>query len=372
MLCQTDLHTSEVKIMVETYEDSDYKQDLPTISIIIPSRNEERFIEKCLVSLLDGTYPCDKLEVFVVDGCSTDNTTQVVKALSDSREWNVRVINNPDKTQSHALNMGIQLATGKYIARADAHSEYQPDYLEKLAGYMEQFPDISNVGGMCDIQPSKKTMTASAIATAYSHKFATGNALWRVGVLQPTIVDTVPFGFFRREVFKKYGVFDVDLTRNQDQEFNHRIIAGGDKILLVPDVVTVYYSRPGFISMARMFFQYGWFKPLSQSKQKGIHAYRQFMPIVSFLFLIALILLAIITKSLFFVWFGVAALAFYLVISGIASINAIKNKKRSYVLAPLVCMVFWVIHTSFLLGNIKGIIDFLLLKKRVQDIPLTR
>jgi len=358
--------------MLETHEASDSRQDIPTISIIIPSRNEERFIEKCLISLLDGTYPCNKLEVFVIDGCSTDNTTQVVKALSDSRGWNIRVINNPDKTQSHALNIGIQLAIGKYIARADAHSEYQPDYLEKLAGYLDQYPEVSNVGGMCDIQPSRNTMTASAIATAYSHKFATGNALWRVGVSQPTIVDTVPFGFFRREVFEKYGVFDVDLTRNQDQEFNHRIIAGGGKILLVPDVVTVYYARSGLISMARMFFQYGWFKPLSQYKQKGVHAYRQFIPFVSFVLLIVLIILAIVTGTLFFVWLGVAVLAFYMVISGIASINAIKKKNRSYILIPLVCLVFWVIHTSFLFGNIKGIIDFLLLKKRVQDIPLTR
>ncbi len=358
--------------MLKTHEADDSKRHMPIISIVIPCRNEERFIEKCLVSLLDGTYPCNMLEVFVVDGCSTDHTTQLVRSLSDSRGWNVSIVNNPDKTQSYGLNLGIQLAKGEYIARADAHSEYQPDYLEKLVGYLDKYPNVCNVGGLWDIQPSRNTMTALAIATAYSHKFSTGNALYRVGVSQPTIVDTVPFGFFRREVFEKYGFFDVDLTRNQDQEFNHRIIAGGGKILLVPDVVTVYYARPGLISMARMFFQYGWFKPLSQSKQKGIHAYRQFMPIVSFLFLIVLILLAIITKSLFFVWFGVSVLAFYLIISGIASINAIKNKKKSYILAPLVCLVFFVIHTSFLFGNIKGIIDFLLLKKRVQDIPLTR
>lgn len=358
--------------MITSTNVNSYKQQMPIISVIIPARNEELFIEKCLTSLLEGSYPSDRMELFVIDGCSTDRTIQVVSTMVENRGWNVKVVNNPDKTQSHALNMGINMATGKYIARADAHSEYQPDYLVKLVGYMDQYPDVYNVGGICEVLPSKHTGTAAAIATAYSHKFATGNALWRVGVSLPTLVDTVPFGFFRREAFEKYGVFDVDLPRNQDQEFNHRIIAGGNKVLLVPDVVTAYYARATIGSVAHMFFQYGWFKLLSQLKQNRIYTYRQFAPLLSFLFIIALATLTILTHSLLFLWTGFALLGFYLVLSCISSIDAVKKKRQKPILAPLVSLVFCVIHISFLIGNIKGIIDFLILKRRIQDIPLTR
>lgn len=319
-----------------------------------------------------GSYPQQLLEVFVVDGGSTDNTVQVVEDLINEHNWNIRIIDNPEKVQSWAINYGIAAASGEFIARADAHSEYQPDYLEKLAGYMAVHPEVWNVGGLWDVRASRDTDIARAIATAYSHQFSTGRALYRIGVSEPTYVDTVPFGFFRREVFEKIGNYDIDLLRNEDQEFNHRIIAAGGKILLVPDVETVYYARPDIISMARMFFQYGWFKPLSQVKQKKVYAYRQFAPMVFLLIIVMLVVFAALAQSKAPEYTILITIAVYVVAGLTCAVDAARKKRQSLRLVPSIALVFLVTHVSFLAGNIKGIWDFVIMKKKHSDAPLTR
>jgi hypothetical protein len=91
-------------------------------------------------------------------------------------------------------------------------------------------------------------------------------------------VDTVPFGCYRRELFARLGGFDEDLIRNQDDEFNARLIQQGGKVMLLPDLTARYYARPTLRQLARMYFQYGLFKPLVARKVGRVMTIRQLVP----------------------------------------------------------------------------------------------
>lgn len=97
------------------------------------------------------------------------------------------------------------------------------------------------------------------------------------------------------KIFDKIGMFDEYLIRNQDDEFNARIKNHGGKIYLVPDVQIVYYSRDSFIKLWKMYYQYGYFKPLVNLKLKKPTTIRQFVPLVFVLVLFISLILGLIS-----------------------------------------------------------------------------
>ena len=248
----------------------------PRLSVVLPCRNEARYIEPCLDSILAGAYPADLLEILVVDGHSTDDTRAVVREYAE-RHPQVRLLDNPQRIVPTALNIGIRAATGDIIARMDAHVVYPPEYLPRLVAALEE-SGADNVGGCVITLPADGTATAQAIAIALSHPFGVGNSHFRIGAREARFVDTVPFGCFRRELFDKVGLFEEELVRNQDDEFNYRIVSRGGKIRLQPDVVCYYYARGSLGQLARMFYQYGAFKPLVARKIGRIMTLRQLVP----------------------------------------------------------------------------------------------
>src|SRR6185503_16601724 len=103
--------TGTVTMTSEARPRLDQKSDrvdatLPFVSVVMPCRNEERFIEKCLASILATDYPGDRFEVLVVDGMSEDRTRDLVSLIA-SRDPRVRLVDNPARTTPLALNTGI-------------------------------------------------------------------------------------------------------------------------------------------------------------------------------------------------------------------------------------------------------------------------
>ncbi|HET7039941.1 MAG TPA: glycosyltransferase family 2 protein [Gemmatimonadales bacterium] len=248
----------------------------PRVTVIVPCRNEARYLDACLDSLLDGRYPADRLEVLVVDGRSDDGSREIAAARA-ARHPAVRVLDNPARVVPAALNLGIRAASGEVIARADAHVVDPPDYLTRLAGALRD-SGADNVGGRLETLPAHDGPVARAIALALSHPLGVGNAHFRIGTARPRWVDTVPFGCYRRDVFSRIGLFDEELVRNQDDEFNLRLLRRGGRLLLLPDVVARYFARGSYRQVARMFYQYGLFKPLVARKVGRIMTARQLVP----------------------------------------------------------------------------------------------
>lgn len=215
-----------------------------SVSVIIPCRNEEKFIEKCLDSIIQQDYPKDKLEVLVVDGMSEDKTKDIVKTYSERYSF-VKLLENRKKFTPFGLNIGIKGAKGEVIIRMDAHAGYEKDYISKCLKYLNEY-DADNVGGIMRTMPSKDTVSAKAIAICLSNIFGAGDSSFRTGSDKPKWVDTVFGGCYKKEVFDRIGLFNENLLRSQDMELNLRLKRAGGKILLVPDAVAYYYPKSNF------------------------------------------------------------------------------------------------------------------------------
>jgi glycosyltransferase involved in cell wall biosynthesis len=337
-----------------------------SVSIIVPCRNEAKFIAKFLDSLLANDYPKTNLEVLVVDGMSDDGTRDIIKSYSE-RYGFINLLDNAKKITPTALNLGIQCSKGEVIMRMDVHSEYPTNYISGLLSALVE-TGADNVGGLWVTRPGKNTLFAEAIAIAVAHPFGVGNSHYKIGVSEPRWVDTVPFGCYRREVFDRIGLFDEELVRNQDDEFNSRLIKNGGKILLVPHIISYYYARDSLRKVWQMHYQYGYFKPLVIRKIGGVLTIRQLVPGA---FVAALGGLTVLVP-----WSGWALLLDKILISTYLLANlsaswiiAAQTQARYGLALPL---VFSTMHFGYGFGFLKGAIDFLLFRRSGSDIGLSR
>ncbi|HUS50974.1 MAG TPA: glycosyltransferase family 2 protein, partial [Candidatus Paceibacterota bacterium] len=211
------------------------------VSIIIPCWNEEKYIAKCLDSIVSQDYPKENLEVLIVDGMSEDKTIEIIKGYSERYQF-VRLLNNAKKFTCFALNIGVKAAKGDIVILMGAHASYEKDYVSKCVKYLEEY-DADSVGGVMKTRPGKKTLFAKAIAIVLSHPFGAGGSQFRTGVNEPKWVDTVFGGCYKKEIFDKIGLFNENLIRSQDMEFNLRLKKSRRKILLHPEIVSYYYPK---------------------------------------------------------------------------------------------------------------------------------
>ena len=209
------------------------------VSIVVPCLNEERFIKRCLESIIANDYPKEKLEVLVVDGYSKDKTREIVTEYSNKYSF-IKLLDNEKVITPAAMNVGIKNAKGDIILKMDAHSVYEKDYISKCVKHLEE-SGADNVGGVLKSIPPNNTLGAKAIAVCLSHVFGAGNAYFRTGSDKPKEVDTVAFGCYKKEVFQKIGLYDERMTKSEDVELNYRLKKAGGKIMLFPDIKALYY-----------------------------------------------------------------------------------------------------------------------------------
>ncbi len=337
------------------------------ISIIVPCYNEEKFIGTLLENILRQDYPRDQLEVFVVDGMSTDRTREIIGSYTALYPF-IRLLENKKRYVPFAVNLAINESTGEVIVRMDSHAEYPPNYVSTLVKALADL-HADNTGGIWITTPANSSLKAKAIAVATSSSFGIGNAYYRIGSSENRKVDTVPFGCYPRSVFDRIGLFDEELLRNQDDEFNARLIRSGGSIWLIPSVKITYYARDSIHAILRMFYQYGFFKPLVNRKIGTPATARQLVPPLFVLFL------ALITPAFFVnLIAGYSLLALFGIYILIDLLVTTRNciKEKSGRLAFYLPWLFFLIHISYGTGYIAGIFRFLLLGWKPRKVSSTR
>ena len=229
--------------------------EFPFVSIIIPIRNEETFIARCLQSVVDQDYPHDSMEVLVVDGRSEDRSREIVAEFG-SRHPVIKLLDNPKISAPAGLNLGIREARGDVIVRVDGHCLLEPDYVSQCVRCLRE-TGADNVGGL--MQAVGQNYVSQVIALAISSFFGSGGSKFHYASKEQ-YVDTVYLGAFRRSVFDKVGFFNERLVRNQDYELNYRLRAAGGKIFLSPAINSYYYGRSTLRDLWQQYFQYGFWK----------------------------------------------------------------------------------------------------------------
>ena len=319
----------------------------PFVSVVIPMRNEEKYIKKCILSFINQDYPEDRYEVIVVDGQSQDNSSTIVTELMKSHN-NIYMLENEQKITPIALNIGVKQAKGDLIIIFSAHGFANKMFLADNVNVHTK-NNVDCVGGT--IKTIGQDFQSKAISLAQSSVFGVGNSLFRYSK-KTQFVDTVAFGAYSKNIFDKVGYFDETLVRNQDFEFNHRIIKNGGKILLDPSIKSYYFARSSIWKLFIQYLKYGFWKVSVISKHKDAFRLRYQVPPFFVLILIVLSILSIFQDL--FLLFLISTLLIYLFAIIIVSIRiSMKSRIKNILILPF---TFCALHFGFGIGFLIGAI----------------
>ncbi len=260
----------------------------PLCSIIIPCLNEEVFIEAVVRQAAEQRYPADKIEILVVDGGSTDKTRAIVSELA-AADQRIRLVDNPDRIQAAAMNLGIKRSHGEVIVRLDAHAEYADDYVAEAVKALRRTGAL-NVGGAA--RARAKTDFQRSVCAALASPLGVGGSAYR-DETREGFVESVWGGAFRREAFEMVGLYDAEAPTNEDAELNQRIIEAGGTIYLSRDVVAFYYPRGSLADVSRQYFGYGEGRARTLVKRGRALSIRPFLPAAMVAGFVSLLVLSV-------------------------------------------------------------------------------
>lgn len=333
----------------------DIKKYQLSVSIIVPCRDEKEFIAGCLESIIQNDYPKEKLELLVIDGMSEDGTREVINSYAQKHPW-IRVIENQRKITPVALNIGIKNAKGDIIIWMSAHNRYEKNYISRSVESLEKH-GADNVGGIMKTLPREDTFVGWAIVAGLSHRFGVGNSYFRVMPKEPKWVDTVFGGCYRREVFERIGLFNENLVRGQDMEFNLRLKKAGGKILLVPDIVSSYYARSNLKSFWKHNFMNGeWaILPFLYSPVIPV-SLRHLVPLIFVSSLLGLAFLGLVWPPFFYLFLIILGTYGFANLGASLQIALEKRDVRYMLVMPF---VFASLHFAYGLGSLRGVFKVL-------------
>ena len=319
------------------------------IKVIIPCRNELGYIGKCLDSLVHCNQTGVELYVWVVDGMSDDGTRALVGEYAERYSF-IKLVDNARRTTPYALNLGLEPLDYDIGIILGAHAVVDADFIINNARVLEQHPEVGCAGGI--IRNVHENEWSEIISLAMSSVFGVGNAHFRTGG-KSGYVDTVAFGAYRREVFERVGFFDEELARNQDDEFNYRVLQGGFKIYLDPAILSDYYVRGSISKLYKQYDQYGYWKVFVNKKHGAVTTLRQLAPPLWVFFLLVGwtgVLIHPILGGMYAVVVAMyVALAFY---------TASRMPAKSLRKFMMLLRTFGVLHFSYGLGYLRGVIHF--------------
>ena len=320
------------------------------VTVVMPIRNEARFIERALRSVLAQDFGLDAMEIIVADGMSTDGTRDIVAAFQ-SHYPNLRLIDNPGRIAATGLNAAIGRARGKIIVRVDGHCEIATDYVSRCINHLAE-ENIIGVGG--PVETVGEDGFSAAVALAMSSNFGVGGSAFRTVKDRSLIVDTVAFPAYTRDTIVRAGLYDPEMVRNQDDEFNYRLGKLGGRILLASDIRSRYYSRSSAGTLWRQYFEYGYWKVRVMQKHPAQMRWRQFVPPI---FVAVLLLsLSIAPFSGFAGWIFLFVVCLYVTLTLLASVLAVrKGRWQSLHMLPL---IYATLHLSYGTGFIWGLVAF--------------
>jgi len=322
----------------------------PSVSVIIPCRNEEKTIHLVLDAIHAQTYPRELQQVVIADGFSEDRTREQIESFKTSHpDLDVMVVNNPKRIIPAGLNAAILASSGDLIVRMDAHSIPNPDYVALCVDALERNV-AQNVGGVWDIQPGSNSWIARSIAAAAGNPLAVGDASYRF-TDKAAYVDTVPYGSYKRELFNQIGLFDETLLANEDYELNTRIIQSGGKIWLDPKIRCVYFARSSLRALSKQYYGYGYWKFQMLKRYPETLRWRQALPPAFILGLLLLLLAGIFWKPAL-ILFATALGLYLLVLLGVGIHMA--SKKSDILLIIGIPLAIITMHFSWGAGFIAG------------------
>ena len=321
--------------------------DRPVVAtVVIPMRNEEARLRTCLDSVIANEVVGGDVEILVIDGASSDTSPAIAREYA-VRTPRLRVLDNPARLQSHAFNIGIAEARGRYVVRMDAHSVYAPDYIAECLRILEE-TGADNVGGVQ--RAVGTTPLTRAIAAAVSSPFAAGDAKYRHATVA-SFVDTVYLGAWRTDTVRALAGMRTDLAVNEDYEMNVRLRKRGGRIYLSPTIRSTYFVRGSLRQLARQYGRYGYWKVRTLLDHPDSTRWRQLVAPAFVASIVATPLMLQLMGPL-----GAAHLVAYVVANVVASV--LTARRTGWANLPLLPIAFATIHLSWGTGFWLGVVGW--------------
>ena len=319
----------------------------PSVSVIIPVLNEERFLKQAVQAILNQNYS-GQFEIILALGPSKDKTNLIAQELAQDKR--IKLVENPSGRTAAALNNAIKNSNFDIIVRLDGHAIVDSNYIKNAVKTLVD-SSADNVGGLMKAEGTNAF--EKSVAAAMTSKFGVGNAPFHVGGKSGE-VDTVYLGTFRKSALERVGYFDESFIRAQDWEMNYRIRKTGGKIWFNPDLVVSYRPRKNILQLAKQYFEYGqWRKQVTKTYPETI-SMRYLAPPVTVSGLLAGFIMVLFSNILDISWLQIGWLAplVYLTVILLAFLSIgskIGLLSRLYLLLVLPTM-----HLSWGVGFLKG------------------
>jgi GT2 family glycosyltransferase len=330
------------------------------LSVVIPCRNEVLYIGECINAIYNAELPENtEMRVFIVDGMSNDGTRNIIKELQYQFPT-LEIIDNEKQLTPFAFNLGIYAKECDYVQIIGARHIISTNYLFNCLQILQENPQIWCIGGRLENEFINDT--GRVIASAMSTQLGMGIGNFRT-LNASGYTDTVTSPMYPYWVFEKIGFFDEELIRNQDDDFNFRVTKAGGKIYFDADISLKYYVRGNYKNLWKQFYQYGYWKVYVNQKHQAVTTMRQLVPPLFVLYLILFLFSWLFGGTVGL--FGSFPLLGYLFLAAMTTNQLLQGDKS---------LKFWdvfktfpILHVSYGLGYLKGIIDFILLKKKPSE-----
>jgi len=326
---------------------------LPSLCIAIPTYNEELTIKSMLESIINNSYPINKMKIYVADALSTDRTVEIARSVAKEKRVCLELVINENKLPAYGLNRIAHISKEDIFVRCDAHSLYETGYLITLVQFLleKKSEKIITIGGCWRIKPLITGNTvATVIARVVKSRWGVGSIYYRQfrDLDYPIQVDTAPFSIFWLKDFLKIGGYDESMSYAEDDELNFRVLQNGGEVWLHPKAKSVYYPRSDLSSLARQYFRYGMGKSLVFLKHKRIASWRQLPPLMHVLASIICILGAYYNPILFCYFIPYAI---FLIIA-----TLYLNRGHTLLEHAITPVVISVLHYSYGFGYLSGLL----------------
>lgn len=312
------------------------------VSIVVPVRNEQDYIQTTLEMLLIQDYPREAFEIIVVDGQSDDATRDIVSRIA-RQSRNVRLVDNPRQWSSAGRNVGVDSAHGDLILIIDGHCEL------KSRSHLTDLADAFDRSG-ADIIGRPQPLRIG-LASALQRAIAEARAS-RLGHHPDSFIYTEVDRFvpaisvgaaYRRDVFRTIGVFDETFDACEDVDFNYRADQAGLKCFFSSRVAVHYAPRNSLAALFRQLSRYGRGRIRLWRKHPETFSLKTLMPGVFVTGLLAGPILPLIDERLLWVYWTCLLIYLFLLLVVSAQISV---RRRDWRLMYWLPAVFATIHVS--------------------------
>jgi len=318
---------------------------MPSVSVIVPVRNEAKSIEHTLRLLLTQNFPREQYEVIVADGVSTDATVTIVRRLQGEFD-NLKLVYNPARFSSAGRNTAIRHATKDVVVVVDGHC-HVPDrnYLKNLsAAFATSGADCLGRPQPLDVPEPSPFQQAVSAARSSRLGHNPGSDIYSD---QPKFVTPQSTAVaYSRTVLHRVGMFDEAFDACEDVEFNERVHAAGLTCYFAPAVKIVYEPRSSFRALFYQLSRYGLGRAKLAFKHPGSLSLPALVPPLWAVWAILGGLLGLVVPEIGLMW--AASLCLYAAVLLAAGVVIGRGQPRG--VGRRIPMVFVAIHFGFAWG----------------------